>query len=326
MSNPRPALARWGQRAQLWSWGAFQILRYGRPQTVFAHYGGIGDALMLARVLREWRKREKQRAKIWTVTEFPELFAHNPDCDHALRFSSKTERMLQRIGAPLQWLHYSRRDEATDCDRPPPGHLIASMCRLARITGEIELKPHLVLTPEELMRGRQTNPPICIQSTARGARFPIPNKEWGPDRFATVATALTAQGQRVVQIGSRHDPALPGAEDLRGKTTLRETAALLASSRLFVGLVGGLMHLARAVDCPAVIVYGGRESPEQSGYSANHNVVNQPACSPCWLASRCEHELSCLRNITPAEVLAEIERALSASRPSVLPFDCATIT
>jgi len=36
------------------------------------------------------------------------------------------------------------------------------------------------------------------------------------------------------------------------------------------------MHLARAVDCRAVIVYGGRERPEISGYICN-KILSPPA-------------------------------------------------
>jgi ADP-heptose:LPS heptosyltransferase len=94
---------------------------------------------------------------------------------------------------------------------------------------------------------------IAIQSTTRAAATPLHNKEWLPERFQAVVNALSGQ-LNFVQVGSSGDPKLDNVIDLRGKTTLRQAAAVLARSRLFVGLVGGLMHLARAVDCSAVIV------------------------------------------------------------------------
>ena len=57
-------------------------------------------------------------------------------------------------------------------------------------------------------------------------------------------------------------PPLKGALDLRGKTGLREAAAILSNSLVFIGQVGFLMHLARAVDCRSVIVYGGQRNSE----------------------------------------------------------------
>ena len=93
---------------------------------------------------------------------------------------------------------------------------------------------------------------------------------------------------RVVQIGHTNDEAIPCHIDLRGRTTLRQLAAVLAHSRLFVGLIGMPMHLARAVECPSVILYGGRERPEQSGYSCNFNIFSDIECAPSWRDNRCE--------------------------------------
>jgi hypothetical protein len=310
-------LTAWRARARLWLWGAAQLILHGRPRIVFAHYGGIGDALMMARVLHEWRRRHKTQTCVWILTEYPSIFDHNPDCDHALRFSTDASRMFDRLGARICWLHYTSHDAVSDRDQPPDGHLIAAMCRLAGVRGRIELTPRIVLTPKELAAGRVAGGAICVQSTTSNARFPIATKEWGSENFAVVVQELRAKGHRVIQLGSANDAPLPGAEDWRGKTTIRQTAALLAASRLFVGLVGGLMHLARAVECPAVVVYGGRELPEQSGYSSNTNITRQPACSPCWLWSRCEHDFVCLREIHPNEVFSAIARVLASPRRSV---------
>ena len=53
-----------------------------------------------------------------------------------------------------------------------------------------------------------------------------------------------------IQLGSATDPALQHVNDLRGATSIREAAAILNHARLYVGTVGFLMHLARAVECP----------------------------------------------------------------------------
>jgi len=88
-------------------------------------------------------------------------------------------------------------------------------------------------------------------------------------------------------------------------------------------VVGGLMHLARAADCPAVIVYGGREPVRLAGYSANINLVNQPPCSPCYLTTPCPYDLPCMKAVTPAEVLAAVEHQLARAKP--LPVEYAEI-
>ena len=129
------------------------------------------------------------------------------------------------------------------------------------------------------------------------------NKEWYPQRFQEVCAGLTREFT-VIQLGSELDPKLDGVMDLRGKTSLRQSAAILANARVFVGLVGFLMHLARAVDCRSVIVYGGRETPLQTGYTANQNLPSPVECSPCWLRNTCAYDRKCMDMITVPQVIA----------------------
>jgi ADP-heptose:LPS heptosyltransferase len=111
-----------------------------------------------------------------------------------------------------------------------------------------------------------------------------------------------------VQLGAPTDPELPGSLDLRGKTTVRQSAAILSQSRLFIGLVSGLMHLARAVECRSVIVYGGREHPAQTGYSANENLYWTGPCSPCWQRNDCDFDRRCMSEILPEHVIDAVRR------------------
>jgi ADP-heptose:LPS heptosyltransferase len=102
------------------------------------------------------------------------------------------------------------------------------------------------------------------------------------------------------------DPPLKGALDLRGKTSLREAAAILSNSQLFVGLVGFLMHLARAVNCRSVVVYGGRETPDKTGYIANKNLVGVTPCSPCWEENKCDYDRECMKMISVETVVEAV--------------------
>jgi ADP-heptose:LPS heptosyltransferase len=137
--------------------------------------------------------------------------------------------------------------------------------------------------------------------------------EWFPERFAEVVRAIPP-GFEVIQLGGTDEPLLPGVRDLRARTGLREAAAILHASELFIGLVGLLMHLARAVDCPGVIVYGGRERPDQSGYAANLNLARSPECSPCWLWNTCDHAMKCMDAIPASEVIAAVRHRLGQPR------------
>jgi hypothetical protein len=200
-----------------------------------------------------------------------------------------------------------------DVDVPPPRHILAEMCRLGGVTGDVELRPWLWLTDDERAAAGSFADCIVVQSSRRSASLAIGNKEWFPERFQQVVDVL-GRNHRVVQLGLTDDPPLRGAEDLRGQKSFREGAGILANAAAFVGLVGFLMHLARSVNCPAVIVYGGREHPEQSGYSCNENLFTPLPCAPCWRWNSCDFSHACMTAIQPTDVLAACDRLLARPR------------
>lgn len=211
-------------------------------------------------------------------------------------------------------LSYSTYDPAIDRDTALSEHLIASMCRRAGLRGTVRLRPHLNLSGSEQAEARRWNGWLAMQSGGLAAAVPMQNKQWRPDHFQELATQLLAQGARIVQVGATSDARLEGTTDLRGRTDLRQTATVLAGARLLVGLSGFLMHLARAVETPSVIVYGGREPPELTGYSCNLNVDDRPACAPCWQRNRCDFGHTCMQAISVSQVLAAVQQALARPR------------
>lgn len=286
-------------------------------------YVGLGDELMTGAAIRELHARGRAGGT-WLLTRYPEIWRHTNSAATFLPWDPIIVRLAERLRRPVVRLGYSLNDEAADFNPPQPGHAIATYCRQLGIRGRIELKPSIELTPEERRRGRRHGRQVVIQTSTEGALIPISLKSWPQDRWQAVADSLRSDGFDIIQLGSALAPALNGVLDLRGKTTVTEAAAILAESLLFVGLAGGLMHLARAVDCPAVIVYGGREEPTLAGYSANTNLVNRPPCSPCYFTVHCPHELVCMTAIGEAEVIAASRERLSRSR-NPLPVDTVEI-
>jgi len=280
-------------------WAAKTVLAAGGlPAVGIFCNGGLGDDLMCTVVARELKKRGA--GKIWLFTAFPELARGNPDLI-AVPSDSRLRRLCALFGAPSIEVGYPSN---------PPRHIIVMMCEAAGVHGEVELRPRLTLSPEETRAGLLTSrPQIALQTSSIAARFPMRNKLWQPDRMQVVADALKDEFD-LVQLGAASDPQLDGALDLRGRTSTRQAAAVLAQSHLFIGLVSGLMHLARAVECRSVIVYGGREHPRQSGYSANENIHWQGPCAPCWERDACDFDRMCMRDIQPEAVIAAARRQL----------------
>ncbi len=269
----------------------FNQIRLGFPQRVYHGGGGIGDDLLCTAVFRELKTRGETR--IIMRTFYHDIFIGNPDVDKLIRKKIPLLAPALIHGLNLFQLTYVV---------PLKEHFLASMCRLAGITGEVALRPYLFLRPDELAGGRLFDRQIVFQSAGVGSTTPMRNKEWYPERFQAVADQLQGRA-KLIQLGTPMDPPLRGALDLRGKTTLRQAAAILANSLVFVGQVGFLMHLARSVDCRSTIVYGGRETPETTGYITNKNLIGSMPCSPCWELDKCDYDRECMKMISVEAVV-----------------------
>lgn len=292
-------------------WAVRELAQHGRPRAVLSFPGGLGDSLMLSTLAREFKRRDA--GKVWVMTGAPELFGGNKDVDRVLPLESERHiYFARRFQCPHIVPSYAPDILGRGWDTPPKRHILAEMCAQAGLQGPVDLRPYLWLDTEELRQGKRSDRQITFQVTGRSARYFMWTKEWYPERFQQVVEGLKGHFD-IVQLGHITDPKLDGALDLRGKTTIRESAAILANSLLFVGLVGFLMHLARAVDCPSVIIYGGRELPSQSGYVCNENLVGTTACSPCWRYADCPGQRACMDQIQVGQVVAAIHRRLADS-------------
>jgi hypothetical protein len=319
MTGPTPRCLRLAVRGPRLAW---HLLRRGVPRRALL-FGplSLGDDLLCTAVLREARRRGEPFVMF---TARPALFVGNSDPARVLPIDDYHIAAIRRLGARVVQPYYVGADPHDgQRDRLPARHIIAEMCALAGLHGEIALRPYLTLTEAERAGGRLFPRQITLQSSGLGAAIPYEAKEWGPARFAEVARQL-APHAKLIQLGAAGDPALPVDTDLRGRTTLREAAAILAGSDLFIGLEGFLPHLARAVDCPSVVVMGGRARAEIFGYSANRNLTNFPECAPCARRTGCPHDMKCMTAITSGAVVAAAWEL--ASRPrSQLPVDTVSL-
>jgi hypothetical protein len=293
---------------------------------VILHFlGGIGDELLLTCVARELRKRMPNH-RIWQIGFADQLLQGNPD--YSLIFG-KEHWPLRHSNLLKHWRMVLRYTEmpATGYEVPPSEHILAVLCRKAGIRGEIELRPFCHLLEAEAIAGRLAPLQVTIQSVGEKTHETwMNNKNWYHERFQTVVDGILKKWPdiTIIQLGVASDPPLKGVWDLRGKTGLRHTAAILSQSLCFIGTSGLLVHLARSVDCHSVVIYGGREHSWQSGYTCNENLDTLLPCAPCWLWHDCDFDRECMKRIAPTQVLAAVDRALASVRkPS--PADTATI-
>jgi ADP-heptose:LPS heptosyltransferase len=101
-----------------------------------------------------------------------------------------------------------------------------------------------------------------------------------------------------------------------GELSVRESAALLAGARFYLGNDTGAMHLAAAVGTPCVGVFSGRNWPGiWEPYGELHQVLRHDVpCTGCRLAV-CDQDLQCLKGIQVEHVYQACARLLARLQP-----------
>lgn len=145
-----------------------------------------------------------------------------------------------------------------------------------------------------------------------------PAKRWPARHFAELARRYAAQGWQVWLFGSQKD--FDTAEEINtlsdglctnlcGKTSLSEAIDLLSCAEAVVCNDSGLMHLAAALGCKLVAVYGSSSADHTPPLSARAEIVSlNLECSPCFKRECPLGHTDCLNKLMPERV----ERALES--------------
>jgi len=116
---------------------------------------------------------------------------------------------------------------------------------------------------------------------------------------------------KIVQLGSRNSRSIPGVDiDLLQRTSLSQAAWILKHAQAHIDGDSGLVHMARALHTPSVVLFGPTDD-RYYGYSQNVNLTAS-GCGNCWWStptwlSRCPRGLSkpeCMTAIVPERVCA----------------------
>ncbi|HEX8354098.1 MAG TPA: lipopolysaccharide heptosyltransferase II, partial [Pyrinomonadaceae bacterium] len=145
-------------------------------------------------------------------------------------------------------------------------------------------------------------------------------KRWPAERFAAVADMLAERsGAEVILVGAREESDVSDevARRMRsrpvvltGVTDLSQTAAVLRAADLLVTNDTGPAHIAAAVGCPVVVIFGPTNPLTTRPFSELAEVVRRPPdCAPCMLRD-CPIDHRCMTAVTAEEVFGRAAHAL----------------
>ena len=104
------------------------------------------------------------------------------------------------------------------------------------------------------------------------------------------------------------------AQNLIGKTNVRDLLVRLKACRLFIGPDSGPSHLAAALGIPTLILYSGTNLFEHwRSQAENADILRNPvACSPCGLKRCTVDGHPCMTGIKPESVIKWLSERIHA--------------
>ncbi|MDD5120247.1 MAG: lipopolysaccharide heptosyltransferase II [Candidatus Omnitrophica bacterium] len=144
-------------------------------------------------------------------------------------------------------------------------------------------------------------------------------KTWPLEYLISLCEELGLKDIRVVITGTEED--VPFANILVnslkntkiinacGKTSINELAVLIKKCNVFISADSSPLHIASAVGTPFIALFGPTDHRRHLPPGKNHIVINKDLnCSPCY-KTKCRSK-RCMEQISPAEVLAAVEKML----------------
>jgi ADP-heptose:LPS heptosyltransferase len=246
-------------------------------------WGGIGDILLMTPSLKALKQSQPGLSlEVLCVDQrhFDVLW-RNPhiDCldlvptrvvfpgEISLGYMSASFR-----GDQYKRLDYSRLFPTVMCQ--PATRIIASILGLELVDPTLEV----FLTEDEEADARTTmsqyNTPVAIHVTSTCSA----NQNWSLSRWEELVRRNPQY--TFVQLGLKEEDSVSGTVDLRGRTNIRQSIALLKYAKGFVGVVSSMAHATNAVGTPAVVLFG-PSAPEVWSHSNTRVITKRLRCSPC---------------------------------------------
>ena len=140
------------------------------------------------------------------------------------------------------------------------------------------------------------------------------NHHWAIENWGNLVRQLPEF--TFIQLGMPDEPAVEGAIDWRGKTSMREAFCLLKYAASYVGVDSVHAHVSNAFDLPGVVLFGD-SNPALWGHDNNINIYKGIRCSPCYYhlwGATCPYGNTCMKLITVDDVKEALLKQMAKRR------------
>lgn len=260
-------------------------------------FPGIGDAILVSVIINSI-KQKYPRIKINLISLHETLFENIPN--------------IFSINKPTTFFWFRHWYIETRQNKNPSRHVLdESLSKLGlkhlRQDPSYQISEDEKFRANELLSGLQ-KPLIAINTSSKE-----PSKNWSSKYWHSLTLELS-RNYDIIQLGAEYEINLPCTLRLAGKLNLRESIAVMEKCQLFIGPDSFLMHAAASIGLRSVIIFGGRVTPNNTGYDNNINLFERMDCGPCWIHEEdgevCQNNLECLARIKVDTVLESINQIL----------------
>jgi heptosyltransferase-2 len=271
------------------------------------------NAFSIVSQIREWRRRQFDLAVLFQNAFEAALIPFLAGVPVRLGYATESRQPLLTHPIPLPDWRSSKHEvfyylylitaleqllsgTSTVCEADPDISLPISESRQAEAT--------------ELLRSfgvdaEQSVVAICPGSINSRA------KRWPAESYAALADRLLEEQRQVLLIGSRDEIDVTNEVTSRmrnqpivltGKTTLDQITAVLSKVDLVVTNDTGPAHIAAALGCPTIVIFGPTNPLTTRPFSFKAEILRHPPdCAPCMLRD-CPIDHRCMTAITVDEV------------------------
>jgi ADP-heptose:LPS heptosyltransferase len=233
------------------------------------------------------------------------------------------------IGIPItEDMQQNRWQEPHQALEPEASRLARNLSELGDASLDAPASWDMHLTAAENARAREVLVPLAgypILAISVGTK--VQSKDWGRENWRALLNHLATQypnfavaflgtqeeseSTEFAAAGWRENSSTP-IVNLCGRLNPRESAAVIAQARAFLGHDSGPMHLAAAVQTPCVAIFAARNKPRVwFPYGSQHRILyHQTNCWGCGLETCIVEKKKCLTSITVDEVITEVRALL----------------